>query len=118
MDGIPAALPALVLAAKLERQAAGAGLGWDATGEPSGAVRRAAEELRATDAEAFGELFFELARLAAGRGVDAEEVLRRSAQRFRTRFAAAERLAAADGTTLAAANGVARRAYWEAAGST
>lgn len=118
MDGIPAALPALVLAAKLERQAAGAGLGWDATGEPSGAVRRVVDELRATDAEAFGELFFELARLAAGRGVDAEEVLRRSAQRFRTRFAAAERLAAADGTTLAAANGVARRAYWEAAGST
>ena len=114
MDGIPAGLPSLVLVAKLERKAAGVGLGWGATG---GAVGRAVDELQAADAEEFGELFLALARLAADRGVDAEEALRRAAMRFRTRFAAAERLAAAAGTTLAAATVEARRAYWGAAGA-
>ena len=114
MDGIPAGLPSLVLVAKLERKAAGVGLGWGATG---GAVGRAVDELQAADAEEFGELFLALARLAADRGVDAEEALRRAAMRFRTRFAAAERLAVAAGTTLAAATVEARRAYWGAAGA-
>jgi uncharacterized protein YabN with tetrapyrrole methylase and pyrophosphatase domain len=34
MDGIPAALPALAVAAKVERKAAGAGLGVEVTGQP------------------------------------------------------------------------------------
>lgn len=117
MDGIPAGLPALALAAKLERKAAGVGLGWEATGDGATAGR-IADAVAAGDADVVGELAFALARLAADRGIDAEEALRRSAQRFRARFASAERLAVADGTTLAATSPGARRAYWEAAGGT
>ncbi len=116
MDGIPAGLPSLLLAGKLERQAAGVGLGWGTTGERADAVDRAADELGAADGEALGELLFGLTRLAADRGLDAEEALRGAALRFRSRFAAAERLAEADGTTLAAAAPARRRAYWEAVG--
>jgi tetrapyrrole methylase family protein/MazG family protein len=73
MDGIPAGLPSLVLVAKLERKAAGVGLGWKATGESADAVRAAAAELGGEpDAETFGELLFALARLAAARGIDSE----------------------------------------------
>ena len=114
MDGIPAGLPSLVLVAKLERKAAGVGLGWGATG---GAAAGPSTTSQAADAEEFGELFLALARLAADRGVDAEEAMRRAAMRFRARFAVAERLAAAAGTTLAAATVKAGRAYWGAAGA-
>jgi uncharacterized protein YabN with tetrapyrrole methylase and pyrophosphatase domain len=105
-----------VLAAKLERQAAGAGLGWQATGG-AGAIARLGADAALADDEEFGEGFFELARLAADRGIDAEEALRRAAMRFRSRVAAAERLAACDGTTLPQATAAQRRAYWEAAGA-
>jgi len=114
MDGIPPGLPSLLLVNKLERKAAGVGLGWGATGESTGTIDRLAGEL--DGAEAFGELFFALARLAADRGIDTEEALRGAATRFRARFAAAERLAAAAGTTLAAADEAARRDYWQDAG--
>lgn len=114
-DGIPTGLPSLVLAAKLERQAAGAGLGWQATGGV-GAISRLVADAGPADAEAFGEGLFDLARLAADRGIDAEEALRRAAMRFRSRFATAERLAASDGTTLPQATAAQRRAYWKAAG--
>ena len=114
MDGIPPGLPSLLLVNKLERKAAGVGLGWGATGESTGTIDGLVGGL--DGAEAFGELFFGIARLAADRGIDTEEALRGAAARFRARFAAAERLAAAAGTTLAAADEPARRAYWQAAG--
>jgi len=93
------------------------GLGWETTGNAATAGRLA-DALAVADADVVGELAFALARLAADRGIDAEEALRRSAQRFRARFAAAERLALADGTTLAATSPGARQAYWEATGGT
>jgi tetrapyrrole methylase family protein/MazG family protein len=117
MDGIPAELPALLLVAKLERQAAGVGLGWEVTGEATAAYLPAVDESREVAAESLGALLLGLARWAADRGIDAEEAVRHAARQFRTRFAAAERLAGVDGTTLAAASSAARRAYWQAAGT-
>jgi tetrapyrrole methylase family protein / MazG family protein len=116
MDGIPAALPALLLAMKLERKASGVGLG----ASPTGGREIFSEKIAAAldgDADALGEALLALARVAADAGIDAEEACRRAAEGFRDRFQRAERLAEADGTTLATAPEEDRRRYFtEAAG--
>ncbi|MGD0742791.1 MAG: MazG family protein [Acidimicrobiales bacterium] len=115
MDGIPAGLPSLALVAKLERKAAGVGLGWGVTGGAPAAATGVGDDLGGPDTEALAELLLALTRQAADRGIDPEGALRRAAARFRARCVDAERLAVADGTTLAATDEAARRAYWEAA---
>lgn len=114
MDGIPAALPALLLAMKLERKAAAVGLGVAETGGATG-LSKAAEAALVGDAEALGEALAALARAAADAGVDAEAACRRAAERFRHRFQEAERLAVEAGTSLAAASTADRRRYYTAA---
>ncbi len=110
MDGIPAALPALLLAMKLERKAQGVGLGAAVTG--ASGLPGAVEDALLRDADALGEALCFLARAAADAGVDAEESCRRAAERFRDRFQQAERLAEEDGATLAAASEPERRRYF------
>lgn len=104
MEGIPAALPALALAAKVERKAAGADLGWGVTGE-TGELRQLFESVISAPAgaegtEALGELLLALARRAAAAGGDPEAALRSAVLLFRTRFVAAERAASASGRSL------------------
>ncbi len=111
MEGIPAALPALLLATKLERKAHGVGLGADATGGDGGLSKEALSLLLA-DGDALGEALVFLARAAADAGLDAEEACRRAAERFRDRFQEAERLATSEGTTLAAADDADRRRFF------
>jgi tetrapyrrole methylase family protein / MazG family protein len=114
MEGIPAALPALLLAMKLERKAAGVGLSVTATADSTG-LPQATEKALVSDPDALGAALCTLARAASDAGVDAEAACRRAAERFRSRFEEAERLAAGEGTTLAGANGRDRlRFYAEA----
>jgi MazG family protein len=90
LAGIPTALPALQLAAKLQKRAPGglaAGTGSAAT------VRERLDQL--TEAgdperleEAVGELLFEVVALARAAGVEPEAALRRTARRFRSQFLA------------------------------
>lgn len=115
MDGIPGALPALLLATKIERKAAGVGLGAAVTGRS--AREFLMDEGVLADADALGEVLLSLARAAADAGIDPEEACRRSAERFRRLFRKAERLAEGDGTTLAAANDDAKRRYFAEAES-
>lgn len=115
MDGIPKGLPALVLAAKIERKAKGSGLGVVAT-DPGGEARLG-ELLDPADAEAVGTLLFSLARVAAHRGVDPEEAVRRAAARFRERFEEAERRAAATGRQLSDLSSPERAALWGESGA-
>jgi tetrapyrrole methylase family protein/MazG family protein len=115
-EGIPAALPALLLAAKLERKLAAVGLGWPVTGlddEQLAALFDAAIE---GDEDALGVLLLALSRLGAHRGGDPEEMMRRAAGSLRRRFVVAEELAEASGADLAAATQQARAEAWERAG--
>jgi len=104
-EGIPEALPALALAAKLQRKAASLRVaGPDAEqrrAEVDGALRqlspaamtgRSGETLEATDdeIEAVGRALFALADLSRRAGVDPETALRSYAKRFRAELAAAE----------------------------
>jgi uncharacterized protein YabN with tetrapyrrole methylase and pyrophosphatase domain len=91
MAGIPSALPALQLAAKLQKRAPDGGLD-ERAGSP-GRIRERLDELAAAGADgleaAVGDLLFEVVALARAGGVDPEAALRATARRFRARFLAA-----------------------------
>ncbi len=99
-DGVPAALPALLLATKLERKAASVGLGWASTGAAAGRLENLAGELARGDASHVGELLLAAARIAAQLGADPEQELRRSAQAMRARIVETEQAALRRGATL------------------
>ncbi len=105
-EGIPAALPALMLTSKLARKARSVGVEpVDATGEQAAAAldsltRRAASSeleavgVRSGDADdahrEVGQLLFTVANLAQRLGVDAEQALRDRALSLRAQILAAE----------------------------
>jgi len=99
LDGIPPALPALALAAKLERRARGTLVAPDAA--------RASAQLKArvsavVDGEinGAGAALFDLAFVVAANGGDPEEAVRHAATLFTKRFLAAEQAAGASGAAI------------------
>lgn len=100
LDGIPQALPALSLTAKLQRRAREA-LGTSVVDEDFRArVARLVEAVLGGDVAAGGALVFLLARFLADRGADAEELVRNQARGFSEQFLAAERRAAISGVEV------------------
>jgi tetrapyrrole methylase family protein / MazG family protein len=100
LDGIPPALPALALAAKLERRARPA-LALDASDERARLKARLAAVIDG-DAVGAGAALFDLALVVAADGGEPEEEVRQAAAAFTKRFLAAERAAAASGTAISA----------------
>jgi tetrapyrrole methylase family protein/MazG family protein len=116
MDGIPPSLPALLLALKVQKKAANAGM--DLT-SVEGAYEKVTEELgevRAdpTDREV-GDLLFAVTGVAQQLGVDPEGALRSAATRFSDRFRLVEQIAEAGEVDLLAADGDAVDQLWEEA---
>ncbi len=108
LDGIPNALPALLLAEKLTKRAARVGFDWDGPEqvyekltEEVGEVKEAAAS---GDPEALadelGDVLFVLANLCRKYGVNPEEALGRTNAKFRQRFAIMEREAGDRGLNL------------------
>lgn len=130
MDDVPRALPSLLHAHKLYRKASSAGLGGGTAAE---VVVRAVAELESLGAlltgggpktavageaeERVGEALAALVYLARLAGIDAESALRGWAARFRARFEALERLAAAQGEPLERLGTPTLTALWEEAGA-
>jgi MazG family protein len=125
-EGLPAGLPALHRAHRLQDRAAGVAFDWpDALG-PLAKVREEVEEVAALvgpdggvpDRDALegelGDLLFAVVNLCRKTGVHAALALDRSNAKFVRRYAAMERLAAADGVTLAALPLEAQDRYWDA----
>jgi len=102
---VPENLPSLLYARKVQRRTAATGL--DVDEPPYGAVLGQLEQLEESgardDADAryadVGDLLFAAVNVARKLKVDPELALRSSADRFRARVEAAERLAEADGAT-------------------
>ena len=104
-DDIPATLPALARAAKVQRRAAGSGFEWRTREQALEAVREELAELeRATDEanveEEMGDVLFAVAALGRRLGVDPESALRRTTRGFAERYERMRRLADERGIDL------------------
>jgi tetrapyrrole methylase family protein / MazG family protein len=91
-DDIPATLPALARAAKVQRRAAGWGFEWRTADAALAKLREEVEELSAAPAERaedeLGDVLFAAVSVARKLGVDAESALRRTTRRFGERYEA------------------------------
>ena len=108
LRGLPRALPALLMAYRLQERAAGVGFDWpDATG-PLAKVKEETAELeretgngrRETIEEELGDLLFAVVNLARKLGVEPSQALEKANDKFTRRFGAVERLAAERGLVL------------------
>ena len=107
LDGVPAAMPALLRAVRVGEKAASVGYDWP---DADGARHKIDEELRELDQaidegaaraeEELGDLLFAVASFARKSGLDPEAALRRALDRFSRRFGHAEREARTAGRSL------------------
>jgi ATP diphosphatase len=97
IDGVAAALPALLRAEKLQRRAARAGFDWpDPSGPADKVLEEVAELAEAPDdkrAEEAGDLLFAAVNLVRAYGIAPEDALRAANLKFERRFRAMEALA-------------------------
>ncbi len=117
LRSVPAAFPALLRAAKVQKRAAKSGTDFAAA---DGLADRLRELCPPTDGQAgkddlraVGDLLFAAVCLSRARGVDAEEALQAATDRFITRFSAAEQAA---GQPLPDCTAEQRDALWLQAG--
>ncbi|KTS78600.1 nucleoside triphosphate hydrolase [Pseudomonas oryzihabitans] len=123
LDDVPAALPALSRAAKLQKRAANVGFDWaDATPvvakiqEELDEVREAMANGQAAQvAEEVGDLLFVMVNLARHLRVDAEDALRQANAKFEQRFRYIEEALKAQGRTPQEASLEEMDALWDAA---
>ena len=99
LDGVPDSLPSLVKAYRMQEKAAGVGFDWD---HASGVMQKIEEELQEfydevdrndkSSAElAFGDLLFSLVNYARFIGINPDDALSRTNQKFRSRFVEMEK---------------------------
>ena len=122
LDGVPAALPALLRAQRTQHKAAKVGFDWKGAEGPDAKLDEEIAELRAAMregrkegvAEELGDALFTLVNLARHLGVDAEAALRAATEKFARRFKAVEQRVKASGREMAALSLEALDAEWDA----
>jgi tetrapyrrole methylase family protein/MazG family protein len=119
-DDIPATLPALARAAKVQRRAAGRGFAWRSVQRALGALREEIAELEShTDADnaeqEIGDVLFATVAVARSLGVDAESALRRTTRSFAERYERFTELARERGLDLDSASEAEIRALFREA---
>ncbi len=107
LDGIPHALPALMRAQKISRRVVGVGFEWDTIDAVWEKVHEEIDEIKAADpgsdeaAGEIGDLLFTIVNLARKQGIDAEEALRTTCDKFTARWRHMEAAALEAGTDIA-----------------
>ncbi|QYJ06084.1 nucleoside triphosphate pyrophosphohydrolase [Qipengyuania flava] len=120
MDGVAAALPALLRSEKLQKRAARVGFEWHDTKGPLEKLREELGELEAAQTEEerlmeAGDVLFVAVNIVRRYGVDAEQALRASNAKFETRFRKMEELASADGEVFSELDLNRQESYWQRA---
>jgi len=122
--GIPAAMPALRRSQKLQRRAAGVGFDWDHWQQVIPKIQEELDEVmdavasgesQARIEEEVGDVLMGATNLARLLGVNAENALRLSNQKFERRFQRVETLLAAVGISLEKASMEQMEAAWNSA---
>jgi len=109
-DDIPASLPSLARAAKVQRRAAGWGFEWRSVDGAVDALREEVDEFAAAIGdsahaeEEVGDVLFATVALARKLGVDAESALRRTVRSFAARYERFVELAADRGVDVETAD--------------
>ena len=122
IDGVPAALPALLKAQRIQSKAARVGFDWE---DATGATEKIEEELgelqeavAAGDpqkvSEEMGDLLFSVVNYCRFVGVDAESVLEGTSKKFARRFREVERRIRGQGRSLKACTLAEMDAVWDA----
>jgi tetrapyrrole methylase family protein / MazG family protein len=101
LDGVAQSLPALSLAAELQKKAAKVGFDWPDDKGPREKILEELQEFiealesgdRSDSEEELGDLLFSIVNLARKRGLSGEVALRRTNQKFEARFRKVEELA-------------------------
>lgn len=108
LSGVPKSLPSLVMASRMQDKAAGIGFDWDSI---AGVKEKIKEELQELEYEVtldnkekieaeLGDVFFSLVNYARFLGVNPDDALSSSNNRFRTRFMTMESVAASQQMSL------------------
>ncbi len=116
-DDIPASLPSLARAAKVQRRAAGWGFEWRSVDGAIEALREEVDELAAADdpahvEEEIGDVLFAAVAVARKHGIDAESALRRTVRVFSGRYERFVALAADRGLDVETADEAELRALF------
>lgn len=122
VDGVPAALPALLRAQHVQTRVARVGFDWPDAAGPTAKIQEELRELEAATASGqpeairheLGDLLFSIVNLSRFLKVDAEEALRLTVDRFQRRFREVERRVAAEGREVRACSMAELDAHWEA----
>ena len=125
LDSVPAGLPAMIRAVRLQEKASTVGFDWN---DPRAVLDKLAEEIGEIEAELtapvreperledeVGDLLFAVANLARHLKVDPDQALRRTNAKFKRRFASIETALAAKGRGPAEATLDEMEALWQAA---
>lgn len=122
LDGVPAALPALLRAQRTQHKAAKVGFDWKGAEGPDAKLDEEIAELRAAMregkkegvSEELGDALFTLVNLARHLDVDAESALRAATEKFARRFKAVEQRVKASGREMAKLSLEELDAEWDA----
>ena len=120
MDSVPGALPALSAAQLIQDRAARSGFDWDDVGGVLDKIVEEVGEFRAAGspeerAAEFGDILFALVNLARWSGIQAEDALRQSNGRFRSRYREMERIAREQGVEFSGLTLDDKEALWQRA---
>lgn len=123
LNAVARSLPALSRAQKVGKRAAKAGMDFRCTEEAFSCIQAEHDELREAMqngtqeqiTEEFGDLLFSCVNTARHLGIDAEQALSRSTEKFIRRFTATEQLADQDGRHMPDLSAETLDTYWQQA---
>ena len=109
LDGVPLALPALIVAQEYQKRAAKIGFDYDNLQAVLAKLNEELQELQEAATpehrhEEMGDVLFMVARIARELNIDAEEALRYANRKFRQRFQAMEHITRQEGRTFLSYN--------------